>query len=304
MPCLDPIGLSTEHGRTVAYSHRKDAWEAGGQYSETTCGKCMACRAAHARDWAVRSYCETRRPAAGVRDRACFITLTYDPEYLPPGGELEKTDWQNFAKRLRRSHGRFRYLHCGEYGERTHRAHYHAAIWGIDFTEDRTVFSDRGGHKTYISESLADTWGLGFCTVAPLTFASARYVAGYVVKKLRNDRWEGEHAVYGNTDQPFWVTQPPYITMSTRPGLGAAYFDEFWSDIYPRDHITIEGKQYRPPQYFDKLLQRTQPVLYDQVVQKRQEFAGRDGRTTDRVAKARASIFIKRYGLTVKRDVI
>lgn len=71
------------------------------------CGQCMECRLAYSREWAIRITHE-----AQMHDRNCFLTLTYDDDHL-----------QKFFKRLRH-HFEFKYVACGEYGERRRRPHF------------------------------------------------------------------------------------------------------------------------------------------------------------------------------------
>jgi hypothetical protein len=91
-------------------------------YIAVPCGSCIICRKRKANALAVRAIMETETVGAAP----LFITLTYNPEYLPKneyGYEtLRKFDLQLFFKRLRSlldnqsiPHS-LRYLACGEYG--------------------------------------------------------------------------------------------------------------------------------------------------------------------------------------------
>lgn len=82
------------------------------------CGQCMECRLAYSREWAIRITHE-----AAMHERNCFLTLTYDDDHLPKYGQLVKSDLQKFFKRLRH-HFNFKYVACGEYGERRRRPHF------------------------------------------------------------------------------------------------------------------------------------------------------------------------------------
>ena len=92
------------------------------------CGKCLACRLNHAKEWAVRCMLESL-----YHDENYFVTLTYDDEHLPVDGKLHKKHYQDFLKRLRASSGCFRYFGCGEYGSLNKRPHYHFVLFGIHF---------------------------------------------------------------------------------------------------------------------------------------------------------------------------
>lgn len=129
--------------------------------------------------WAVRIVHE-----AQMWPQNSFITLTYRPEDLPQGGSLNVEHYQLFMKKLRaRNTGhKIRFFHCGEYGEKLSRPHYHAILFNYDFP-DKKVFSEKNGNTIYTSELLEDIWGKGFCTIGDVTFQSAAYVARYVMKK-------------------------------------------------------------------------------------------------------------------------
>lgn len=286
MACFQPNYASQDSDGVVTLKPDKlSALALDGTYMEVPCGQCSSCRARRARDWAIRCVHESemhrRKVGRGSVTKGCFITLTYNDQELPHDGNLDVTHWQNFAKKLRRDVGRFRFLHCGEYGGRTGRPHYHACLFGIDFVEDRTVWRDDGDHTIYRSRTLEDTWGRGFCTIGPLNYQTARYTAGYVVKKLR-----------ANHREHFDVTaKPEYVTMSRRPGLGRTWFERYWRDVYPKDEVTLGGKTFKPPRFYDQLLRESQPVLYDEVMLKREEYTASQGPTTQRVLDARRAIW-------------
>lgn len=97
---------------------------------QVPCGKCIGCKSDKAMMWSIRCYHE-----ASLHERNAFVTLTY--EDAPPA--LVKEDLQKFFKRARHSFD-FRYFACGEYGEATHRPHYHALIFGQDFWTMLLIF--------------------------------------------------------------------------------------------------------------------------------------------------------------------
>lgn len=274
---------------------RLSALLADGEYLELACGNCGACRARRVRDWAIRSHHETLTHTRAVGrvevPEGCFVTLTYSDQTLPPHSSLDHSDWQNFAKKLRRDVGPFRYLMCGEYGGKTHRPHYHACIFGIDFHEDRKVWKQNGNKTEWRSAKLESIWKKGFSSLAPLNFATASYVAGYVMKKLKTSEFEQEHHFYGSGFEPIFTKKPEYVIPSRNPGLGTKFFERYYHEIYPRDRVRIEGKEYIPPKFYDKLLLLHDPVLYDQVMEKRAEWLEDQPPTTDQELKARKANF-------------
>lgn len=175
------------------------------------CGKCIGCRLEYSRKWAVRSCLE----AASHEDNS-FITLTYDNENLPADGKLSKRPLQLFIKRLRKTGAHVRYLACGEYGERTHRPHFHLIAFGYCPSDLETLYT-KDGITYYRSESLQKIWGLGNVLVGDMNFRTCAYVARYCMKKI-------------NDPDCFLLT-------SRKPGIGASYFFDNAEDIYKTDTI-------------------------------------------------------------------
>lgn len=263
--CFSPLVAWKRKGGGVTFNKR-DAISPSP--FELSCGQCRECRAQRARAWSLRIMHEAsshwRKPsaaelAAGVAagsdiSNNSFLTLTYDPLKLPSDGGLHVEHFQKFCKRLRKRVGPFRFFHCGEYGEENLRPHYHACIFGYDFSRDRVVFKPNGFNTLYTSKLLEDTWSLGFCTIGALTRESAEYVARYVMKKMTGEKAELEYLRVDTNTGEVWDVRPPYCTMSRRPGIGSAWFDKYRSDVYPEDEIVYDGKRFRPPRYYDTKL--------------------------------------------------
>jgi hypothetical protein len=192
-----------------------------------------------------------------MHEQNCFITLTFSPEELAKRENPQSLDvgeFQRFMKRLRKKYGAgVRFFHCGEYGEQNKRPHYHALLFGVDFS-DRQLFSQRDGVKLYVSDSLSKLWPYGFSTIGDVTFESAAYCARYVMKKIRGEA-ASEHYMW--TDMSTGeVTQvkPEYATMSRKPGIGKTWFDKYKKDVFPNDYCVIRGHEVRPPRYYETLL--------------------------------------------------
>ena len=141
------------------------------------CGQCVGCRLERSRQWAIRCVHE-----ASMHKKNCFITLTFDNQHLPKDGSLDVRDFQLFMKRVRKRFGtNIRFYHCGEYGEKLGRPHYHACLFNFDF-EDKILWKEINGQKLYISQSLSELWPFGFSTIGEVTYQSAAYVARYIMK--------------------------------------------------------------------------------------------------------------------------
>lgn len=199
-----------------------------------------------------------------------FITLTYDDEHLPHDGSLNKAHWQKFMKRLRFSTGaKIRYFHCGEYGDSTARPHYHACLFGFDFP-DKVLYSQKKGVNLYYSAFLEQQWGLGHCTVGDVTFESAAYVARYVVKKRTGKTAEEHYLSVNPLTGEISKILPEYVTMSRGGrgpggGIAKAWFEKWTADVYPADSVVINGKEVKPPKYYDKLYELTNPETLEKL---------------------------------------
>lgn len=163
---------------------------------EFGCGQCMPCRLRKRKLWTHRLMLESLK-----HGDCSFVTLTY---MYPCFGGLDEAsatlipkDATDFIKRLRRKvePRRIRYFIVGEYGDRSGRPHYHAALFGLGRLSTRDI---------------EEAWGRGFVYVGDLTKDSAQYIAGYVTKKMtrRDDvRLKGRF--------------PEFARMSRKPGIGA-----------------------------------------------------------------------------------
>lgn len=208
------------------------------------CGSCIGCLSSRARQWTCRLVNE-----GDLWSEKCFITLTYDDEHLPFNGSLNKKHFCDFMKRLRKDVGvKIRYFHCGEYGEKYKRPHYHAIIYNYDFSHDR-VHIPYSDPPRYISSQLSRLWTYGFSEIGDFTESSCAYVAGYVVKKQRDKRlYDGK--------------LPEYVTMSrgdgkTTFGIGKEWLLRYWKDVYIYgDDSCIVSKNFRckPPRYYDTVM--------------------------------------------------
>lgn len=229
------------------------------------CGQCIGCRLERSRQWAIRCVHE-----ASLYEKNCFITLTYSNEYLPKDGSLVLEHFQKFMKRLRKRFGSgIRFFHCGEYGAKGGRPHYHACLFNFDFS-DKEVWSVKDGIKLYRSKALEELWSdpvtdvpYGFATVGEVTFESAAYVARYILKKQK-----GDLAIFHyNTINPLTgeITaerSPEYVTMSRRPGIGKGWYEKFKSDVYPGDFVEFRGQRFRPPKYYDSIFEIDNPETF------------------------------------------
>lgn len=270
MPCFHPL-----HGfksRTLnASGKRSITFNPSQGYRDlpvsVPCGQCIGCRLERSRQWAIRCVHE-----AQLHEENSFITLTYDNENLPPDKSLHVDHFQKFMKRLRKRFGpNIRFFHCGEYGEKFARPHYHACLFNFDF-RDKKLWKEVRGNKLYVSKSLEELWPFGFSTIGDVTFESAAYVARYITKKVTGKNAK-DHYELMLPDGELVSRKPEYVTMSRRPGLASAWFQKYSSDVYPSDFIVMREKKIKPPKYYDRLYEHTYPEEIAEIKIKRKTLA-------------------------------
>jgi hypothetical protein len=261
------------------------------------CGGCYGCRLERSRQWAVR--CVHEAQLYGSNN--CYITLTYDDDHLPANSTLVLRDFQLFMKRLRRKFpdNGIRFFHCGEYGEKRGRPHYHAIIFGFDFP-DKVFWKNILGFPYYRSSVLESLWttserkkssrtSLGFSSISDVSFGSAAYVARYIMKKVNGKKRDELVGTFNPDDETVYFKKhydvvdfstgevfsklPEYVTMSRRPGIGTFWFDQYHADVFPSDQVVVKrGDRYvemLPPKFYDKLLERRDPELYTTIKSRR-----------------------------------
>lgn len=214
--------------RRVDYSFAQMKERYGSMLVLLPCGSCDACVLTRRKTWSIRCYCESL-----YHEDNCFVTLTYDDQYYP--GEPVKKDLQRFIKSLRNSGVECRYYSCCERGGLTGRWHFHIILFGFRPDDLRYWSKSKSGNYQYTSKFLSDIWKKGFVTVSDFSPEVAGYVAGYVDKKYKD--------------------RESFTLMSTRPGIGAAYFYDHYQGFYNTDSIVTNFGSHVAaiPRYFDKL---------------------------------------------------
>lgn len=210
-----------------------------------------------------------------MHEENCFITLTYNNENLPPGHSLNLSHFQNFMKRYRKflwknHRQKISFFHCGEYGTKLGRPHYHACIFGHDFA-DKKIHSNHNGNTLYTSQILEkDLWKMGYCLIGEVSFKSAAYVARYITKKI-NGPAQHEHYIKIDDYGEAHFVDKEYCTMSRNPAIGKRWIDKYYSDVYPSDEVIINGKSTKPPRFYDKQLEKNQPTIFKNIKLKRKK---------------------------------
>jgi hypothetical protein len=308
MPCFHPVtawrskDVNPDTGKRPMVFNPKMAYQADAP-EKLPCGQCVGCRLERSRQWAIRCMHE-----AQMHEQNCFITLTFSPEALEQRENmwsLDVRDWQLFMKKLRKKYGSgIRFYHCGEYGEKNRRPHYHACIFGFDFPDKELWKVTPTGHRLYISRSLEELWPYGFSTIGDVTFESAAYVARYIMKKINGDKADEHYEWIDDETGEVSPLRPEYTTMSRRPGIGRTWCDRYIDDVYPHDFVVVNGVKMRPPKYYDGVLATVRPYEFDEVKENRLINAEKhvDNNTTDRL-KVREQVQLAKLSLLPRNEV-
>lgn len=273
MPCFRPLTSYRFHVTQPGFRHAsgklrlffgKVAQKLLREHSEwhevvvLPCGKCVGCLVRRVADWSLRCVYE-----AAFWERSSFLTLTYRSGELPANRSLLKEDHQKFFKRLRQrlkrdfGVGPIKYYMCGEYGERKGRPHYHVVLFGWNFPDRIEVPNNPGSRDPlYTSPLLEEVWGKGEVRIGDVTSESAAYVARYTMKKLRGENGKRFYAARKQV--------APYTACSK--GVGRRHFERYRRDHYPSDEaVEVGGRRRSVPRYFDKLLEKVDAELYEEV---------------------------------------
>lgn len=192
------------------------------------CGKCELCAKRRITEHVFKLVAESNYSTS----LTWYITLTYKRSTEPEDG-AQKRDIQLFMKKLRskavREYGDegkgIRYYCVAEYGENTHRIHYHMLLFNVpkEWDDDRQIYDEVNPNTGEIvigkngkpfmcykmQNVIWECWADGFVMCEPLqTQKGVRYVAKYVGKGSKTP--DGKN--------------PTFWTGSGKPGLGKEWF--------------------------------------------------------------------------------
>jgi DNA-binding winged helix-turn-helix (wHTH) protein len=218
------------------------------------CGQCIGCRMSHSDGWAVRLTHE-----AHFHEQSCFVTLTFNDDNYPWDASVSVRDLQLFLKRLRKAIApiRIRFFACAEYGDENGRPHYHLIIFGWNPPDRQLWRKTPAGFLVYRSHLLEKVWPFGHVEIGEVTTQSAGYVARYALKKVTGsaarEHYTRVHAITGEILR----VRPEFIVMSTRPGIGYKFTEDFERDAFPKDFVVVDGRKRPVPAYhFRKFKQK------------------------------------------------
>ncbi|UDN67803.1 replication initiator protein [robinz microvirus RP_131] len=249
MSCVHPLTAywtSPDRGR-ITFDKNKSATRVP---FRLPCGRCIGCRLEKARQWGLRCLHEARLWPFNQ-----YVTLTYDDEFLPPGGTLVMRDVQLFMKRLRKRRkaslsNPIRFFCGAEYGDQNGRPHYHLLLFNLQLDDLLFFRRNKRGEPLYQSKFLEECWQLGHVTVGAVTFDSAVYCAKYALKKVTGDPAKEFYQVF-DEDGVIYDRLPEFALMSRRPGIGSGYYAKYGKEVRDHDNVIVDGRKARPPRFYD-----------------------------------------------------
>lgn len=185
-----------------------------------------------------------------MHDLNSFITLTFSDEHLPLDFSVSVRDIQLFMKRLRKRCGKVRFYACAEYGDKDFRPHYHLLVFGYQFPDRQAWLKSPSGFIQYRSDILSTLWPFGHALVSDVTPQSAGYVARYVLKKLNGARADEYYTRINPHTGEYIRVRSEFAVMSTKPGIGRAWYDANKRDAFPSDFVVLDGSKKPIPRYY------------------------------------------------------
>lgn len=226
------------------------------------CGKCDTCRKERTQDWAIKLINEAK-----YHKKACFITLTFDNKILLDKNSKaykyganpsfvyninnSKEYFRNFMKRLRKKFEgrRITFYHVGEYGEKTHRPHHHAILFGVNFEEDRKEAElSKSGHPQLYSETLSELWACGRCRLQDINPNNIIYISQYSLKKFKNNKLNKQYK--------------SIMSFSNRSKMSCKWVRRNYKEITKGYINDGDGKKYKVPQSYKINLKNSEEEKY------------------------------------------
>jgi len=240
---------------------------------ELPCQKCLSCKLRKAKEWALRCWHESQ-----MHEQNSFITLTYADENLPNYHDLDHRDFQLFMKRLRKNTGqKLSFFMCGEYGDQTHRPHYHVLLFGY-FPPDAKYHRTQKDARYYKSEKLDFAWRQGFTDTSHVSYKSAGYIARYTLKKQLALEDTQDRYTYLDDQDNVQTRKFEYIRMSNNPAIGLSWIKKYAEQTIQNDYVLDpDGNKCPVPRYY-------LDYLADQVCEETSE-----KNKSARIEKARAN---------------
>lgn len=263
VPCTSPrtVGFKDD-GKTISWSQKEYSKEFAS--FQLPCGKCLECRLAYAREWAIRCVHE-----ASTYEKNIFLTLTYNDESLK-SPKLIYDDVQKFIKKLRKrpysKDGQFvhqsedpepmGFFVTGEYGDKTKRPHWHLIVFNYEPNDGLPKYTHVSGDVVKTSTTIDRIWGKGNAEYGPVNKETAGYCARYAAKKLKHGK-DDEHDFH------------PISKKSSKHAIGKRWLEKNFTDVFNHGRLILEdGSEVPIPRYYEKWLKTHRPVEWLSYVQR------------------------------------
>lgn len=199
-----------------------------GSIATVPCGICLACRVNKKTFWTNRiQYDVASLARKGIG--SSFVGLSINDDNLQNILGREKESLQKIIKRLRQ-HSPIKFSHFSvfEYGDKTHRPHFHCILIGV---------------PTELSAPLLrKAWKYGFSTSEPVTSGRIRYVVDYLDYTSPQAK---------ETFRSKGITEPFNLHSN---GIGKSLFDSQLELIMDTGHYLHQNKPFPlTPYWLDKL---------------------------------------------------
>ncbi|AXL15291.1 replication initiator protein [Microviridae sp.] len=261
MPCRSPRKRYYQNNGGGTFTFNPATCVSPRCYNEINCGVCRDCRVRRARDWSLRCAHE-----AAMHTQNCWIHPTYKVSPV----SVNRRDGKLLLKKLRNSGRKFKQFGVAEYGDKLSRPHMHICLFGTDFP-DKYPWTKRQGHTLHRSPELEKMWPHGHILIGELTKNAAEYTAGYCQKKITGEKAEDHYWSVDERTGELTKIMPEQTFIS--PGLGYAWLEKYFRDVYPSDSVVHDGKEYPVPPGYDYWLGKHHPELWEVVQAKRRDHA-------------------------------
>ncbi|OEG70246.1 hypothetical protein ATZ36_05380 [Candidatus Endomicrobiellum trichonymphae] len=171
------------------------------------CGKCDLCLSARAKKWAEQCMLEAKLTDAQTHCNL-FITLTYADEFLPKNNSLCETDLTQYLDKLHNLNvnkkQKIRFFAAGEYGDKTHRPHYHLILFNVPRLWITKSWQKSGKqYLSVLSPLLTDIWNKG--EIADINLIGRGYdnddSSCYAIKYASQSHQKGGVSYYNFTEK-------------------------------------------------------------------------------------------------------
>ena len=130
----------------------------------------------------------------------------------------------------------------------------------------------------YRSKILEELWTKGHSEIGTVSFKTAGYCARYIMKKVTGTMAAFHYCeIDEETGEVLRELHPEFSQMSRKPGIGRTWIEKYLSDVYPHDHVIVDGRERRVPRYYDKFFRdycfshkwQDCPGTHDEIIHER-----------------------------------